>query len=438
MKLVLFQKKFNWSSFVSVAAIALAIAAPGSAVGREVKQRAKLVRSLGKLGPDAIPRIEPYLSDREAEVRLEAVKALVEAGSARSLDLLVKAASDNDSEVQMHAAGGLVNFYLPGYVQTGMIASVRRAGTAIKGHFTDTNDQVIDAYVQVRPDVIAALGRLARGGSSMEARANAARALGVLRGRSAIPDLLEALRSKDDQVIYESLVALQKIRDPEVAPRITFLLRDLKEKVQITALETTGLLQNRAALPEVIAALNSARGIKVRRAALSAVALMPTEETRQTLLKYIADEDEGLRTAAAEGLARLKNKQDAPALQKAFTEETKTAPRLAAAFALVNLGRRELAQNSPLQYLVDQMDSKSYRGVAQAYLMELARDPAVRQSLYAGIPNTTKNERIALAQVFGYSGDRDSEPYLESLAHDADSEVAQEGVRALRTLHARL
>ena len=76
--------------------------------------------------------------------------------------------------------------------------------------------------MEVRPDVIAALGKLARGGASLEARANAARAVGVLRGHAAVPDLVEALRSKDDKLMYESLVAMQKIGDPAAAPAHQF------------------------------------------------------------------------------------------------------------------------------------------------------------------------------------------------------------------------
>src|SRR5262249_45025269 len=150
---------------------------------------------------------------------------------------------------QIRATDGLVNFYLPGYVKTGIAASISRVSTSIKGRFTDTNDQVIDSYITVRPDVITALGRLARGGGSMDARANAARAIGILRGRAAIPDLLEAIRSKDTTIIYESLIAMQKIRDESAATHIGFLLRDLNPKVQIAALETVGLLLNKEALP---------------------------------------------------------------------------------------------------------------------------------------------------------------------------------------------
>ena len=49
--------------------------------------------------------------------------------------------------MQIRAIDGLVNFYSPGYVQTGFAASLKRVGTGIKGKFTDTNDQVIDPYV---------------------------------------------------------------------------------------------------------------------------------------------------------------------------------------------------------------------------------------------------------------------------------------------------
>src|SRR6185295_6521052 len=197
--------------------------------------RPKDVRNLAKLGSTALPRLQELLRDPDLEIRVEAVKAITEVGTPGSLALLIQASADNDPEVQIRATDGLVNFYFPGYVTTGLGASLKRAGTSIKGKFSDTNDQVIDPFVQVRPDVIQALGTLVRGGASMDSRANAARAIGILRGTAAVPDLLEAVRSKgkDSDVIYESLVALQKIRDQSAAPGVAFLLRDLDQKVQL-------------------------------------------------------------------------------------------------------------------------------------------------------------------------------------------------------------
>src|SRR5579871_4482509 len=114
----------------------------------DAKQRAKAVREYGKnASSDAIPKLETYVADPDVEVRREAVKAIVDIGTPRSLDPLVKFCSDNDAEIQIRAVDGLVNFYLPGYIKTGMTASLRRAGATIKSKFTDTNDQVVDAYV---------------------------------------------------------------------------------------------------------------------------------------------------------------------------------------------------------------------------------------------------------------------------------------------------
>jgi HEAT repeat protein len=401
-------------------------------------QTVKEVREMGKGGSNALPRLQEVLKTPDVEVRREAVKQIVDIGSQRSLEPLIEASRDNDPEVQIRAVDGLVNFYLPGYVRTGISASLRRVGGGIKGKFTDTNDQVIDPYITVRPDIIEAIGKLARGGASMDSRANAARAIGVLRGSAAIPDLLEAVRSKDTTVIYESLVALRKIRDKSAAPKISFLLRDLDEKVQIAAIETTGLLQNKAALPDLVDVLERTRSSKVRRAALTAAAMLPDESSRSIYTRYLSDKDEGLRGAAAEGFARLKNKADIAVLEPAYESETKLSPRLSMAFALVMLGKTEVSEFSPLQLLVNTLNSSSRGGEAFAFLEELARDPAIRASLYSAMERGTKSEKIQLSRVMARSGDEDSVATLEILSRDTDSETAQEALRALQNLKARL
>jgi len=400
--------------------------------------RPKDVRELAKGGQTAIPQLQELLKNPDKEIRLEAVKQIVEIGSQHSLDPLVLATRDNDPEIQIRATDGLVNFYLPGYVKRGLSASLMKVGTSIKGHFTDTNDQVIDLYIKVRPDVIEALGKLARGGSRLDVRANAARAVGILRGRAAVPDLIEALRSKDTDVIYEALTALQKIHDESVATRLGFLLRDPNQKVQTTAIETMGLLQNKAATPELIAVLNKTKDKKVQRAALSAIAMLPDNANRELYARYMRDKDDRLRAAAAEGYARLQNPSDLPMLEKAWNDEKKTEPRLSVAFAMVMLGKVELSEFSPLKYLVNTLNSSSYKGEAFPFLIESARNPTVRTALYGPLLTGTKEEKIQLAGVMARSGDSSTLPQLEKLSKDPDGDVAKEGLRAMRDLQARL
>src|SRR5258708_14464493 len=112
------------------------------------------------------------------KVRNEAVKVLVEIGGPKTVDPLVGGLSENDPEMQIRATDGLVNAYLPGYSKAGVAGTLQRAGNAIRARFGDTNEQVIDEFVQVKPEVIQSLGRLAAGGSSLDSPGHPAPALG--------------------------------------------------------------------------------------------------------------------------------------------------------------------------------------------------------------------------------------------------------------------
>jgi HEAT repeat protein len=399
--------------------------------------RPKDVREAAKPGSSALPKLQEYLKNPSLDVRLEAVKQITEIGTQYSISPLVQATRDNDAEVQIRATDGLVNFYLPGYARTGLGASISRVGTSIKGRFTDTNDQVIDPYVSVRQEVISALGTLARGGASMESRANAARAVGILRGRAAVSDLIDAAHAKNSDLIYESLIALEKIRDESAGPRLIFLLNDLDQKVQLAAIETVGLLRTQEALPDLTRVLNRARDAKVKRSALISIAMLPSENSRVLYQQYLKDKDDKMRAAAAEGFARLRNPADLPMLEKAWQDESKIQPRLSLAFAQVMLGKTDFTEFSPMQFLINNLNSAAYKGEALPFLVELARDQKIRAALYRPMATGTKDEKIGLAAVLARSGDQSSIPELEKLSKDTDPEVGKEALRALRTLQSR-
>ena len=105
---------------------------------------------------------------------------------------------------------------------------------------------------------------------------------------------------------------------------------------------------------------------------------------------------------------------------------------------MVMLGHRQLSEFSPLQYLINQLNSASYNGEAMPLLVELARNQDVRQSLYAPMASGTKDEKIGLARVLARSGDQSSLAPLQKLTNDADPQVSQAALTAVRTLQARL
>ncbi|MGA3017967.1 MAG: HEAT repeat domain-containing protein [Bryobacteraceae bacterium] len=419
-----------------IPAALLALAALCPLTAQEVKP--KDVREAAKAGSAAIPKLREFLKNPSGDVRNQAVRELIDIGTARSVDPLIQATRDNDPEIQMLATDGLVNFYSPGYVKGGVAGTVRRVATSIRSKFTDTNDLVIDPFVEVRPEAISALAQLVAGGASLESRANAAHAVGILRGKAAVEQLVEGVHSKDTDLMYESLVALQKIRDESAGPRVAFRLHDLDPKVQIAAIQTVGVLLDKAAVPDLVDALNRTRDPKVKREALTAIAMLPVEQSRALYTQYLQDKDDRLRAAAAEGFARLRNPADLPMLEKAWKDEQKASPRLSLAFAQVMLGKTGLSEFSPLRYLINNLNSAAYTGVALPFLTELARDPAIRQALYAPAISGTRDEKIGLARALAASGDRSSLDVLQRLSKDTDPQVAQEGLRALRSLQSRM
>ena len=166
--------------------------------------------------------------------------------------------------------------------------------------------------------------------------------------------------------------------------------------------------------------------------------MIPDQASRALYVRYLTDRDEGLRGAAAEGLGRLKDPADLPAVQKQFDAEEKMSPRLSEAFALVELGKTDIAQFSPLQYLIDSLNSKAWRGVARAFLVELTRDLAIRRPVEEATKSASKDERIELAGILARSGGEDTVPYLDALSHDSDPDIAQAALDALRTLKPKL
>ena len=389
---------------------------------------------MAKEGTAGIPKLLPYAQDPDVEVRREVVRSMVAIGGPASLEPLTQALLDTDEEVQIRATDGVVNFYLPGYWESGLSGTMKRAGTRVLSRWAETNDQIIPGYVEVRPEVVAGLGKMANGSNSMVARANAARAVGVLRGKAAVGDLVQALTAKDGKLIYEVLIAFEKIRDRSVAPKIHYLLRDLDERVQLAALETAGLLMNPESVIPLRDAYERARNERVRRAALNAVALIPDEGSRSLFMAQLDSSDEHLRAAAAEGLARLGKTEDEVALRERFSKEVKMRARLAQAFGAARLGAVGMGEFDALRYLVNTLNQKAWKGMAEGYLVELVRVEAVRAALMPVMAQSTKTEKLGLAQVFGRSGSRDLEPALEALAKDVDTEVASEALRNLRSL----
>jgi len=203
-------------------------------------------------------------------------------------------------------------------------------------------------------------------------------------------------------------------------------------------LETVGLLRDTGAVAALADVLANTDNLKVKRAAMASLAMLPNPTYRGIFLQYFHDRDERLRGAAAEGLGRLKNPLDLPAIKDAWKDEGRPGVRLSLAFAQVMLGNTELSQFSPLQFLINNLNLSAYSGSAAPLLIELAREARVREALYGAIESGTKDEKIGLARVLGASGDAETVARLKKMQDDQDPAVAQAAIDAARTIRARM
>ncbi len=398
------------------------------------KERQKAAKQLGERGAATdIPTLAELVKDPVEDVRAEAVNAIVRIGTQHSLPPLMEATRDPVPEIQAMAVDGLVNFYYPGYVKSGWTGAVKKFTGNLKDRFRTPESIMIDPYITADPAVVAATGRVIAGGTSMDSRANAARAAGILRGKPALPQLLEALRSRNTTVILESVRAIEKIGDRGVGPSLTFLLRDLDEDVQFAVVQAMGQLLVEESIPELVDLAKNSNRKKIRRQALIALAKMPKAEQGPLFQQYLSDKDPQLRAAAAEGIGRLGNQADRQMIVDAFAGEKSESPRLSMAFAAVKLGDLTF-----LPYLLDGLNSMFHRGEARPFLVELARQPEVLSRLYEPLAAGTIEQKKELAYIISLSGTRESMEHIEKLTHDSNADVAQEAIRALKNLQARI
>jgi HEAT repeat protein len=177
--------------------------------------------------------------------------------------------------------------------------------------------------------------------------------------------------------------------------------------------------------------------MRVRRAALESLASLAIPGDRGTFKQYARDPDADLSASALEGLGRIPDPQDFPTLEQAYNEtDADWKVHLAAAFAMVDQGKVDTAEFSPLPYLWESLNTAARAHTAQTYLDELARRDDVRKALFTMLRESSKDQKVALCSILADSHAADSIPTLNTLSKDIDSDVSIAAARALRIVQA--
>jgi HEAT repeat protein len=395
--------------------------------------RAKAAQDLGKEGDlSTIPALAEALSDPSSKVRREVVLALAQFHQSAALPPLEQATKDVDEGVRVLAVQCLVGYYTGVLPNTGFAGFMKKNWQRAASHF-QPDDTKIDPGIAVDPTVVTTLTGVMKDTRSNEASREAAKALGILMARAAVPDLVAAAHSSDSDLAREALNSLSKIKDRDSGPQLVDLLDSPNKDIKRDACVTVGILRAKQALPKLQSIYQTDPDQKDKVAAMQGLAFLGDKTSVPLFTQALTSDSKEMRQAAAEGLARAADPQSLGELQKAENLEKDAGPKLAIEFALAALGKEDA-----LNDLISDLGSKLRGDVARSYVIELARNPAILPKLYTYLQSPDAGIRKQLCVVLMYSGDQGSLQQLDRLEHDRDGDVAAAALRAKRAIRARI
>jgi HEAT repeat protein len=401
--------------------------------GHTESVRAKAAQDLGKAGDlSTLPALAEALSDPSSKVRREVVLALAQFHQPPVLPPLEQATKDVDDGVRISAVQCLVGYYSGVLPKSGFTGFMKKNWQRAAGHF-QPDDTRIDPGIAVDPSVITTLIAAMKDTRSNDASREAAKGLGTLLAKAAVPDLVAAAHSSDPDLAREALNSLSKIKDMDAGPKLVDLLDSPNKDVKRDACVTVGILRAKEALPKLQSLFQNDPEEKTKVAAMQGLAYLGDKVSVPLFTKALWDDNKDIRQGAGEGLARAADPQSLGELQKAVTAEKDASPKLAMEFALTALGKEDA-----LSDVVSELSSKIRGDVAGSYLTELARNPAFLPKLYPYLQSPDSGIRKRLCAVLMYSGDQGSLQQLDRLEHDPDNDVAAAALRAKRAIRARI
>jgi HEAT repeat protein len=397
----------------------------------DAKVRRKAASELGKTkSHEAVQPLLSAASDRDISVREEVVKSLGLLKDPEALTMLLTTIKDPAESVREESIIALVNLYADRDANWVVTRTAKKVYKTINPFSDQVGDDatVIEAYVQVAPMVIDSIAERLLD-SSPAVRLDAAKALGVLRARPAVPKMIDAMKTGDANLRIAVLRSLYKIRDTSTDEQILPYLNDSNKNVRDETILTLGLFRSKKALPDLKRIYDQNPDTKLRLKAFEALALIGDESTLDLFKRNLKDTDKAYRQAAAEGIGRVGNASLVEDVSRTFLNEKDMGAQIAQSFALYRLGRKEF-----LDKLLMGLAERMYHQQATTYLVEMGA-PVV-PDLVRNLNHENAVVREKLCAVLGLIGDSSTIEQLKPLLRDSNQSVASEAALAIRRLGA--
>ena len=396
--------------------------------------RRKAAKALGQtFSGQATQPLLLAAADSDVKVRREVIKALGLLKDRNAITVLLTALKDSDASVRKEAIVALVNLYTQKEAGFFLSKQAKRIYQKINlfSNPIQRDSTIIELDVLVSPSVIDSIAeRLSD--SNQSVRLYAASSLGVLRGKTAIPKMVKAMKTGNPRLRLEILQSFYKIRDRSIDEDLLVYLFDPNKAVRNEAILTLGLFKSQKALPKLQAIYNRNSKNKLQKKALEAISLIGDVRSLELFRGNLTNEDSKYRQYAGEGIARIASVDTSSVedVSRAFLSEKNTETQLSFSFALFRLGRPEY-----LDRIVSSLNERSHVNQAEVYLVELGSHTVPLLVKY--LANNDPRIRQKICRVLGLIGDKASIESLNSLLHDGNADVVSEAALAIRRINAK-
>ncbi len=346
--------------------------------------RAQAAAGLGKTkSPDALEPLLAAANDQAVHVRSAAVESLGQLGNPRATETLIRLLDDEE--------GGW-----PVAADKAAAASLDKLGWKPP----DMALQVKYLLASRKADDLAALGK------------------------PAVPPLINALLSKNDDRVRIAVTALGKIGDPQATEPLLALLAAPGRISPSLVTEALGEIGDRRALTPLIACLKEA-DMSTRLAALKALGSIGDNRAAKPVAEFLNDPDKGIRGAAAEALKKFNWQPEDP------RGKVQVALMLGDRDRLLKMGKTAVP---PLvAMLLDKDESTRLEAIGALGNLGSDAEEAV-VPLCSRLTSESEKEVIAVLKALGSIGDdRAAKPVAELLKH-RDLNVRKAAAEALKRL----
>jgi HEAT repeat protein len=392
-------------------------------------------------GQIAFDRAVQDLSSPNTNTRLHAAQLLKETASPEAALPLAKAVTDASDEVQLEAIAGELNIFLADRIvprrRVGLIVEVR---TAIVAEAAFGSGPLAIGPRPVPAGVLTALRAGARDDNPLIAL-ESLYAFGALSTVPSGPERREVMRLSGldlaAMIGYPEpsmrIAALRVIgrlfgRRPEDAAADPSLIQAVGDAV-IKALNDRDRAVRSAAM-DALGSMRYERGVQaladlvrfygrgeLAEAATDAIARIGHPSSAPLLLSQLTSRSPAMKLVAIEGLARIGDEGNRPAIGMAVRGERNEAVLLAVSFANATLA------GAPPDPIVDALRKPRRRDQALQYLVELSATR--RAALEPSLRDSDPGIRVGIVEAFGLALDPAARSIVEPLASDPNPQVAK-------------